>query len=49
VIDACAAVDPFIAQLAALTSPDAIPAASAPQAEGWTEAHAVSNRRLFRA
>ena len=49
VIDACAAVDPFIAQLAALTSPDAIPAASAPQAEGWTEAHAITNRRLFRA
>ena len=49
VIDACAAVDPFIALLAALTSPDAIPAASAPQAEAWTEAHAVTNRRLFRA
>lgn len=49
VIDACAAVDPFIPLLAALDSPDAIPAASAPQAEGWTEAHAVSNRRLFRA
>jgi urease accessory protein len=49
VIDACAAVDPFIAQLAALDSPEAIPAASAPQAEAWTEAHAATNRRLFRA
>lgn len=49
VIDACAAVDPLIMQLAALTSPDAIPAASAPQAEAWTEAHAITNRRLFRA
>ena len=49
VIDACAAVDPLIAQLAALDSPEAIPAASAPQAEAWTEAHAVTNRRLFRA
>ncbi|CAN5487878.1 urease accessory UreF family protein [soil metagenome] len=49
VIDACAAVDPLISQLAALDSPEAIPAASAPQAEAWTEAHAITNRRLFRA
>ena len=49
VVNACAAVDPFISQLAALDSPEAIPAASAPQAEAWTEAHAVTNRRLFRA
>jgi urease accessory protein len=49
VIDACAAVDPFISQLAALDSPEAIPAASAPQAEAWTEDHAATNRRLFRA
>lgn len=49
VIEACAAVDPLIAQLAALDSPEAIPAASAPQAEAWTEVHAVTNRRLFRA
>ena len=49
VIDACAAVDPLIPQLAALDSPEAIPATSAPQAEAWTEAHAVTNRRLFRA
>lgn len=49
VIDACALIDPFIPQLAALTSPETIPAASAPQIEAWTEAHAVTNRRLFRA
>ena len=49
VIDACAAVNPLISQLAALDSPEAIPAASAPQAEAWTESHAATNRRLFRA
>jgi urease accessory protein len=49
VIDACAAVDPLIAQLAELDSPEAIPAASAPEAEAWTEVHALTNRRLFRA
>lgn len=49
VLSACATVEPFISQLAALDSPEAIPAASAPQAEAWTEAHAVTNRRLFRA
>ena len=49
VIDACAASCAMKGSTAALTSPDAIPAASAPQAEGWTEAHATTNRRLFRA
>ncbi|HWI30832.1 MAG TPA: urease accessory UreF family protein [Microbacterium sp.] len=49
VVNACAAVDPLISQLAALDSPEAIPAGSAPQAEVWTEAHARTNRRLFRA
>jgi urease accessory protein len=49
VIEACASVDTFTPQLAALTSPEAIPAASAPQSEVWAEAHAVTNRRLFRA
>lgn len=49
VIDACAAVDPLVPQLAAVDSPEAIPAASAPQAEAWTEVHALTNRRLFRA
>jgi len=49
VIDACASLDPFTSQLAALTSPDSIPASSAPQSEMWAEAHAITNRRLFRA
>lgn len=49
VLDACAGVDPLVPHLADLTLPDAIPAASAPQTEAWTEAHAASNRRLFRA
>ena len=49
VIDACASLDSLIPQLAALTSPEAIPAPSAPQSETWAEAHAVTNRRLFRA
>ena len=49
VIDACAWVADFTPQLARLTSPEAIPASSAPQSEAWAEAHAVTNRRLFRA
>ncbi|WP_404430905.1 urease accessory protein [Microbacterium lacus] len=49
VIDACASVDTFTTQLAALASPEAIPAASAPQSELWAETHALTNRRLFRA
>lgn len=49
VLDACATVEPLTPLLAALTSPDAIPASSAPQAEAWTEAHAHTNRRLYRA
>jgi urease accessory protein len=49
VIDACASVETFTPQLAALTVPEAIPASSAPQSETWAEAHAITNRRLFRA
>lgn len=49
VIDACASVDALTPLLAALTSPEAIPASSAPQSESWAEAHAVTSRRLFRA
>lgn len=49
IIDACASVDPLISTVAALTSPEAIPASSAPQSETWAEAHALTNRRLFRA
>ncbi|PZU40560.1 MAG: urease accessory protein [Microbacterium sp.] len=49
VIDACAAVESLVPILAQITSPDAIPASSAPQSEAWAEAHATITRRLFRA
>lgn len=49
VLDACAAAEPFVAAVAACDSPDAIPAAGAPEAEGWAEAHNLLTRRLFRA
>jgi len=49
VLDTCATVEHLVPLLAELTSPDAIPAAGAPQAEGWAEAHSLLNQRLFRA
>ncbi|MFT3661328.1 MAG: urease accessory UreF family protein [Gordonia sp. (in: high G+C Gram-positive bacteria)] len=49
VLDACAAAEPSVAELAALTDPGAIPASGAPQTEEWAQAHAVMNQRLFRA
>lgn len=49
VLAACAAVDELVDEIAALTDPAGIPAGSAPHAEGWAEAHALMNRRLFRA
>ncbi|NQX26504.1 urease accessory protein [Microbacteriaceae bacterium VKM Ac-2854] len=49
VLATCAAVDHLVPLLAELTTPDAIPAAGAPEAEGWAEAHALLNQRLFRA
>ncbi|HWT34273.1 MAG TPA: urease accessory UreF family protein, partial [Microbacterium sp.] len=49
VLDACAAAEPHIAELARLTDPDGIPSDGAPQSEGWAEAHAQLTRRLFRA
>lgn len=49
VVRVCTEVDPCVPTIAALTDPDAIPAFGAPHAEGWAEAHALSNRRLFRA
>lgn len=45
----CAEIDDRLDEVAALTSPSDIPAASAPQSEAWAEAHARSRRRLFRA
>lgn len=49
VLDACAAAEPHLAQLADLTDPAGIPSDGAPQSEGWAEAHAQLTRRLFRA
>ncbi|WP_234353771.1 urease accessory protein UreF [Gordonia iterans] len=49
VLEACAAGEPSVGGLAALTDPDAIPASGAPQTEEWAQAHAVMNQRLFRA
>ncbi|MBH0083167.1 urease accessory protein UreF [Salinibacterium sp. SWN167] len=49
VLNACEAAEPFIDQLSLITTPEAIPALGAPQAEGWAEAHAVMKKRLFRA
>jgi urease accessory protein len=49
VLAACAAVEELVDEIAALTDPAGIPAGSAPHSEGWAEAHALTNRRLFRA
>lgn len=49
VLEACASVEPHVALLAAITTPDQIPAAAAPHAEAWSEDHALTSRRLFRA
>jgi urease accessory protein len=42
-------IDLLVHRVALLTSPDEIPAWSAPQIEAWAEAHATADRRLFRA
>ncbi|AMM22723.1 urease accessory protein (plasmid) [Frondihabitans sp. PAMC 28766] len=49
VLDTCAALDDRVDDLSRLTTPEAIPASGAPQAEGWAEAHALLTQRLFRA
>jgi len=49
VVDVCAEIDDDLLAIAAITDPDDIPAASAPQSEAWAQAHARSTRRLFRA
>lgn len=49
VLSACAAVDHLVPAIAALTSPDAIPASGAPQTEEWAESHSLITQRLFRA
>ena len=48
VLQACASVEPAVPSIAAIWSPDDIPALSAPQAEAWAERHATTPRRLFR-
>ena len=48
VLGACASIESSVASIAAIWSPDDIPALSAPQAEAWAEQHAMTQRRLFR-
>jgi urease accessory protein len=48
VLAGCGSIEPSIADVAAATTPDDIPALSAPQAEAWAESHAIERRRLFR-
>jgi urease accessory protein len=49
VLQACGLAEPLVEDLAALTTPGAIPAAGAPQSEEWAEAHSRQTQRLFRA
>ncbi len=48
-LEACAHLEPLIAELSALTDPADIPATGGPQTEMWAEAHASAPERLFRA
>ena len=49
VLGACTAIECFVADLATLTVPAAIPAAGAPLIEDWAEVQSALPRRLFRA
>ncbi|GAA4641553.1 urease accessory protein UreF [Gordonia humi] len=49
ILDACAAAEPTVASLAAVTDPAVVPAAGAPHSEMWAQTHARLNQRLFRA
>lgn len=49
VLDACAAMEAYVADLSMLTHPAALPAAGAPLIEDWAEAQSALPRRLFRA
>lgn len=49
VLDACAAMEVYVADLSMLTHPVALPAAGAPLIEDWAEAQSALPRRLFRA
>ena len=49
VLEACALLEPRVAELAALEDPVHIPCTGAPLTEGWAEAQSTLPRRLFRA
>ena len=49
VLDACTTFEDHVTMIAALTTPEAIPAFGAPQIEEWAERHSRLTRRLFRA
>lgn len=49
VVEFCGGIEDEVHAISAITDPADIPALSAPQSEAWAEAHARSNRRLFRA
>ncbi|WOC13080.1 urease accessory protein UreF [Gordonia sp. MP11Mi] len=49
IIDACAAAEPAVDEIAAVTDPAAVPASGAPHSEEWAQAHARLTQRLFRA
>ena len=49
VLDACATFEDHVTMIAALTTPEAIPAFGAPQIEEWAQRHSRLTRRLFRA
>ncbi|MGO3326382.1 urease accessory protein UreF [Gordonia sp. (in: high G+C Gram-positive bacteria)] len=49
ILDACAAAESTVAQIAAVTDPAAVPASGAPHSEQWAQTHARLTQRLFRA
>jgi len=49
VLEACESAEPLVPLIAAIISPDAIPATGAPQTEEWAEIHSTTTQRLFRA
>lgn len=48
-LEAGPAIEQVVARAAAVTTPDELPAGTAPAAEHWQHTHARSHRRLFRA
>lgn len=49
ILDACAAAEPEVDAIAAITEPAAVPASGAPHSEEWAQSHARLTQRLFRA